>query len=215
MLLGVILLGIAVTFLVSKILTSTVLRGISSGFTLELPPYRRPQFGKVIIRSMLDRTVFVLGRAAAAAAPCGLIIWLLGNISAGGESLISICTSAMEPIGRVLGMDGVILLSFILAFPANELLLPIMLMCYTSTGQLTEYGSLSELYALLTANGWTALTALCTMLFSLMHWPCAASCLTVLHETKSVKHTAAAILIPTAVGVIFCLITSGIGHIFR
>ena len=209
---AVILLGILMTFLVSRILSATILKGIPSSFTLELPPYRRPQIGKVIIRSVFDRTLFVLGRAAATAAPAGLIIWVLSNIVVDGQSLLAHCAGFLDPFARLFGLDGVILMAFILGFPANEIVVPIIIMAYMSSGTLTEFDNLTQLHKLLIDNGWTWLTAICTMLFSLMHWPCSTTCLTIGKETRSLKWTAAAIGTPTAAGLTVCFLIASISR---
>ena len=206
---GVIILGVLMTFLVSALLSKTILKGIPSSFTLELPPYRRPQFGKVLVRSVFDRTLFVLGRAAAVAAPAGLIIWLLANIQMDGVSLLAHCAAFLDPFARLLGLDGVILIAFILGFPANEIVVPIMIMTYLSTGSIQEFDNLTQLKALLVDNGWTWLTAVCTMLFSLMHWPCSTTCLTIRKETQSWKWTAVSILLPTLIGMAVCFMVAG------
>lgn len=206
---GTIILGIFMTFIVSKLLSVTILKGIPSSFTLELPPYRRPQIGKVIVRSICDRTLFVLGRAVVVAAPAGLIIWLLANIHVGGASLLLHCSNFLDPFANLLGLDGVILLAFILGFPANEIVVPIIIMAYMSTGSILELGSLEELKNLLLSNGWTWLTAVCTMLFSLMHWPCSTTCLTIHKETQSWKWTAVSFAVPTAAGMVICFLFAG------
>ncbi|NLV51154.1 MAG: ferrous iron transport protein B [Clostridiales bacterium] len=206
---AVIVIGVAATFLASKILSKTILKGTASSFNLELPPYRRPQIGRVIVRSIFDKTFFVLRRAAVVAAPAGLIIWALANIRAGEVSLLESCAVFLDPFARLMGMDGYILLAFILGFPANELVIPIILMGYTAGGALTSAQNLSGLRSLLAANGWNWLTAVCVMLFSLMHWPCGTTCLTVYKETKSLKWTAAAFIVPTAAGTVLCLIVAG------
>lgn len=203
---AVIVFGIMMTFLVSHILSRTVLKGIPSSFTLELPPYRKPQIGKVIVRSVFDRTVFVLGRAVAVAAPAGLIIWVLANVSVNGSTLLTCCTEALDPLGQMLGMDGVILMAFILGFPANEIVVPVMIMAYMANGSLTEIPRLDTLHLLLTENGWTSVTAICVTLFSLMHWPCSTTCLTIKKETGSNLWTVAAILIPTLCGMTVCFL---------
>lgn len=208
---GLIVLGVLLTFWVSRFLSGTILKGEPSSFTLELPPYRTPQFGKVIVRSIFDRTLFVLGRAAAVAAPAGMIIWLLANLSAGGVSLLEHCSAFLDSFARLLGMDGVILTAFILGFPANEIVVPIMIMAYMSTGSILELGSLAELKSLLLANGWTWATAVSTMLFCLIHWPCSTTCLTIKKETGSVKWTVLSIAIPTIIGMMICfLFTSAV-----
>lgn len=200
---GIILLGILMTFLVSRLLSATILRGVPSSFTLELPPYRRPQIGQILVRSVLDRTLFVLARAAAVAAPAGLLLWILANVDAGGMSLLAHCAQALDPIGRVLGLDGAILLAFLLGIPANEIVVPILIMTYMAGGSLTEL-SLQQLQALLLANGWTWRTAVCMVVFSLLHWPCATTLATIYRETKSLKWTAASFLVPTLCGAALC-----------
>lgn len=200
---GIILLGILMTFLVSRLLSATILRGVPSSFTLELPPYRRPQIGQILVRSVLDRTLFVLARAAAVAAPAGLLLWILANVDAGGMSLLAHCAQALDPIGRVLGLDGAILLAFLLGIPANEIVVPILIMTYMAGGSLTEL-SLPQLQALLLTNGWTWRTAVCMVVFSLLHWPCATTLATIYRETKSLKWTAASFLVPTLCGAALC-----------
>ena len=219
-LLGVLILmmvigfGIFITFVTSSVLSKTLLKGVPSSFTLELPPYRRPQYGKVIVRSIFDRTLFVLGRAITVAIPAGLVIWCLANININGGSLLSILSNVLDPLGRLLGMDGVILLAFILAFPANEIVIPIIIMSYMSTGNLVDISNLSTLREVLVSNGWTWVTAISVMLFSLMHWPCSTTCLTVKKETSSIKWTILSIVIPTFCGVVVCLIFNVLVHIF-
>ena len=200
-----ILTGVAATFFVSRLLSATVLKGMPSSFTLELPPYRRPQIGRVIWRSILDRTLFILGRAAAVAAPAGLVIWILANVSIGDISLLARFSGYLDPIGRLMGMDGVILMAFILGLPANEIVIPIIIMAYTSQGTLIEPGNLSDLHTLLISQGWTWVTALCTMVFFLFHWPCSTTLMTIKKETGSLKWTCLAVLLPTACGVILCM----------
>ena len=201
-----ILLGIAMTFLVSKILSHTLCRGKTSGFTLELPPYRRPQVLKVLVRSIFDRTLFVLGRAASVAAPAGLLIWIMANITVGGETLLFYTSSFLDPFGRFLGLDGVILTAFILGFPANEIVLPLAIMAYTSGGTITEIGDLTSVGTLLIQNGWTVPTAISFMLFSILHWPCSTTLLTIKKETGSLIWTLLAFLIPTVCGIAVCAI---------
>ena len=219
-LLGVLILmmvigfGIFMTFVTSSVLSKTLLKGVPSSFTLELPPYRRPQYGKVIVRSIFDRTLFVLGRAITVAMPAGLVIWCLANINISGGSLLSILSNVLDPLGKLLGMDGVILLAFILAFPANEIVIPIIIMSYMSTGNLVDISNLSTLREVLVSNGWTWVTAISVMLFSLMHWPCSTTCLTVKKETSSIKWTILSIVIPTFCGVVVCLIFNALVHIF-
>ncbi len=203
---GVILLGLGAGLGASKLLSLTLLRGEPSSFTLELPPYRRPQFGRVLVRSVLDRTLFVLGRAAAVAAPAGLIIWLLANVPMGEGSLLTACAGALDPFARLFGLDGVILLAFLLGFPANELVIPLMLMGYLAQGALTEAADLPALGALLVQNGWTWVTALCVLVFTVMHWPCSTTLLTLYRETKSLRWTALAAALPTLFGFGLCFL---------
>lgn len=210
----VILLGIFATMGVSKLLSLTLLKGEASSFTLELPPYRSPQIGKIIVRSILDRTLFVLGRAVVVAAPAGLIIWLLANIEVENTSLISYATNFLDPFARILGMDGIILAAFILGFPANEIVIPIMIMLYTNTGILTDADSLSQMLSLFTANGWTVTTALCVIVFYLMHFPCSTTCISIYKETKSLKWTLVSFFTPLLCGFLLCFIISTVSNIF-
>ena len=205
---GVILLGIGVTFLATRILSKTVLRGEASSFVLELPPYRRPQFLKVFVRSIFDRTFFVLLRAIKVAAPAGVLIWLLANISVSDASLLSHTCSFLDSFARLFGLDGVILTAFILGFPANEIVIPIMVMAYTSQGCLTEMASISYMRELFVLNGWSTTTAICTLIFFLMHWPCSTTMLTIKKETGSYKWTALAFLMPTLIGLFACFLVN-------
>ncbi|MBQ9267308.1 MAG: ferrous iron transporter B, partial [Clostridia bacterium] len=209
----VILLGIYMTFFVSKILSKTLLKGKPSSFILELPPYRKPQIGKVIVRSIFDRTLFVLGRAVISAVPAGIIIWTLANVNVSGMSLLSYATNFLNPFASLIGLDGVILMAFILGFPANEIVVPIILMAYLSTGKLIEISDLAELKMVLVDNGWTITTAICTMLFSLFHWPCATTMLTIKKETGSWKWTLLAFCIPTAIGMALCFLVAQISSL--
>lgn len=203
---GTIVLGVLLTFLISRFLSETLLRGEPSSFTLELPPYRTPQIGRVLVRSLLDRTLFVLGRAVSVAAPAGLVIWVMANITVGDMSILAHCSGFLDPFAKLLGMDGVILLAFILGFPANEIVVPIIIMAYMSTNTILEMDSLPELKELFVANGWTWVTAVSTMLFCLIHWPCATTCLTIKKETGSWKWTGLSILLPTIVGILVCFV---------
>ena len=205
---GFILLGIGATLLASLLLSKTVLKGMPSSFTLELPPYRRPQVGKVLLRSVFDRTLFVLLRAVSAAAPAGLLIWILGNVTWDGSSLLLHFSSFLDPLGQLLGMDGMILTGFLLGFPANEIVLPIILMGYLQTGCLAEMTDSTALAAILTAHGWTAKTAVCMAIFCLFHWPCSTTCLTIKKETGSLRWTAAAFLLPTILGCLLCFLVA-------
>lgn len=209
-----IMLGIGATFLATKALSMTVLKGAPSSFTLELPPYRKPEIGKVIVRSMLDRTLFVLARAVAVAAPAGIIIWTLANVTVGDMSLIAHMAEFLDPVGRFMGLDGVILAAFILGIPANEIVLPIAMMIYMSAGTLGEVSDLNFFYRLLVDNGWTGLTAVNMIIFSLMHWPCATTLLSVKKESGSWGWTAASFLVPMAMGVVLCSATAWAYRLF-
>ncbi len=204
MLCALILLSIAATFAATKLLSRTLLKGVPSSFVLEMPPYRVPQFGRVLVRSIFDRTLFVLGRAAVVAAPAGLLIWCMANIWAGDMTLLAHVTEFLNPLGRALGMDGAIITAFILGSPANEIVIPLMLMAYLSTGSMAEVGSVESMRALFTANGWTAVTAVCVLIFFLFHWPCTTTLLTVKKETGSLFWTTVAAILPTLFGALIC-----------
>ena len=203
-----ILAAILATLGASFLLSRTLLKGVPSSFTLELPPYRRPQPGKGSVRSIFDRTLFVLGRAVAVAAPAGLVIWLLANLTVGGESLLMHIAGFLDPLGTLMGLDGIILMAFILGFPANEIVLPIILMAYLQSGVLAPMDDKTAILSLLSANGWTVKTAVCMAIFSLFHWPCSTTCLTIKKETGSLKWTAVSILLPTGIGVLLCILVN-------
>ena len=203
--LAAIVFSVGMTLLASRLLTATLLKGEPSSFSLELPPYRVPQFGRVLIRSLLDRTLFVLGRAVTVAAPAGLLIWILANVTWGDTSLLSKLAMFFDPLGQLMGLDGMIILAFILGFPANEIVLPILLMGYLQTGSLTAYEGLEQLRQILLANGWSGVTALCMMLLCLLHFPCGTTCLTIYRETGSIKWTAVGFWLPTLAGIILCM----------
>lgn len=209
-----IVLGVFMTFAASKFLSMTVLKGIPSSFTLELPPYRRPQIGKVIVRSIFDRTLFVLGRAIVVAAPAGLLIWVMANVQVGGLTLLAHCSGFLDPFARLLGMDGVILMAFILGLPANEIVIPIIIMAYMAQGSILEFDSLAQLKELLVNNGWTWITAVSTMLFSLMHWPCTTTLLTIRKESGSFKWTLVSFLVPTVCGIVICFAFTCVAGMF-
>ena len=202
------------TFFVSKVLSKTILKGVPSSFVLELPPYRRPQFGKVIVRSIFDRTLFVLGRAIAVAAPAGLIIWMFANIEISGISILKHCANFLDPFGRILGLDGVILMAFILGLPANEIVMPIIIMSYLSSSTLVEFNNFLALKDLLVQNGWTYITAICTMIFACFHFPCGTTILTIKKETNSLKWTIISCVLPTIIGFILCFIITFILRCF-
>ncbi len=204
--LGVIVFGVVMTLFISKLLSKTILKGLPSSFTLELPPYRKPQVGRVIVCSIMDRTLFVLGRAILVAAPAGVVIWIMANISVGGISLLTHGATFLQPLGNALGMDGYILMAFVLGFPANEIVIPIIIMSYMATGSMLELDSLEALRNLLVANGWTWLTAINVMIFTLLHFPCGTALLTIRKETQSFKCSLVSFLIPTAAGVIVCFV---------
>lgn len=199
---GIIVLGVLMTLLVSKILSKTILKGLPSSFALELPPYRKPQIGRIIVRSIFDRTIFVLSRAVMVAAPAGLVIWSMANIHIGVGSLLDYGASFLNPFARLLGMDGYILMAFILGLPANEIVMPIIIMSYMASGVMIELESIEALRNLLISNGWTWLTAINVMLFSLMHFPCGTTLLTIRKETKSWKWTFISFLVPTITGIV-------------
>lgn len=201
-----VLSGILMTFAVTKLLSSTLLKGEPSSFTLEMPPYRRPQIGRVIICSIFDRTLFVLGRSVSFAAPAGLVIWLLANVSVSGPSLLSHFADFLDPFASLLGLDGAILMAFILGLPANEIVIPIIIMTYVSSGTVTDISDLGELRALFISNGWTYKTALSMMCFSLFHWPCSTTLMSIKKETGSIKYTLLAFVLPSACGIFICML---------
>lgn len=213
-LLLLIIFSVMMTLLTSKILSNTILKGQQSSFMLELPPYRKPQFLKTIVYSLKDRAWFVLLRAVCVAIPAGAIIWCMANVDIQGVSLLSYCTDFLDPVGKVLGLDGVIIMAFLLGFPANETVIPIILMSYTSSGTMTDYSSISELSYLLQSNGWTIVTAICFLVMCMFHFPCSTTCLTIYKETKSLKLTALSIIIPTLIGVGMCLVINCVHTFF-
>lgn len=206
----VVIVGVFMTLVASWLLSKTILKGMPSAFFLELPPYRRPQVGKIIVRSLRDRTMFVLLRAVCVAAPAGLLIWCIGNIQVGSDTLLTIFAGVLDPFARGIGLDGMILLAFILGFPANEIVIPLVLMGYLSSGTLVEINQLSDLAVLLAQNGWTSVTAVCFILFSLFHWPCSTTCLTIRKETGSTKWMLIGMILPTLFGVTLCFIVHSI-----
>lgn len=208
-----IVFSVLTTFVVSKILSKTVLKGIPASFTLELPPYRIPKIGKVIVRSVLDRTLKILGRAVITAVPAGIIIWLCSNFVFGEKTVLETISSVLNPFAKIFGLDGNILCGFILSFPANEIALPIMAMGY-SGGVLSELGSISETALLFSENGFTPVTALCTIVFFLFHWPCATTIITIWKETKSAKWTALSIIVPLLTGLSLCFAINIISKVF-
>ncbi len=210
----VIIFGIYLTLVISRILSNTILKGIPSSMVLELPPYRKPQFGKILVRSILDRTLFVLGRAIAVAAPAGLVIWLLANIGINGESLLTIIANFLNPFAKLMGLDGYILTAFILGMPANEIVLPIILMCYLKGGTLVNIEDTVQIGQILIHNGWNMLTAINVMLFTVLHFPCTTTLLTIKKETGSWKWTALSFAIPTVCGIVLCMCTTLAYNVF-
>lgn len=214
LLLLLVVLAVAVTLLSTHILSLTVLKGQASAFTLELPAYRKPQVWQVLVRSLLDRTLFVLGRALLVAPPAGLLIWLLANLQIGEVSLLAHLADFLQPFAHILGLDGVILLAFILGLPANEIVVPIMMMGYLAEGSLVEVAGLADFKEVLLANGWSWITAGSMLLFMLFHWPCATTLLTIHKETGSLRWTALAAVLPTAVGLCLCLLWNLAAQLF-
>ena len=210
----IILLGVAITFLMSKLLSSTVLKGMPSSFILELPPYRKPQILKVLTRSVCDRTLFVLGRAAAIAAPAGLVIWLLANIEINNITILSHCCTFLDPFARLIGLDGVLLTAFILGFPANEIVIPLAVMTYMANSQITQLPTIAKLGQIFIDNGWTSVTAVCVIIFSLLHFPCSTTLWTIKKETDSYLWTAISFILPTVTGIIVCFLINCISKLF-
>ena len=213
-LLLILLVCVLLTLAVSKLLSLTVAKGAPSGFALELPPYRKPQILKTIVRSLLDRTLFVLGRAVIVAAPAGAVIWLTANIRIGDCSILQYCTDFLDPFGRFIGLDGVIVMAFILGFPANETVIPIIIMSYMASGTLIDYSGYPELLRLFSANGWTVTTAVCMMVMTVLHFPCSTTCLTIKKETGSLRWTLTSMLLPTLMGVIICAVIANTAKLF-
>jgi ferrous iron transport protein B len=203
---GLVVFAVLMSFAATKLLSVTLLRGEPGAFVLELPPYRRPQLAQILVRSLLDRTLRILGRAAAVAAPAGALLWLLANVQTGGVPLLSRCAAALDGAGRFFGMDGAILLAFLLGLPANETVLPILLMIYTAQGSLSDPGALADVRAVLLQNGWCGVTAACVLVFTVLHWPCSTTLLTIKKETGGWGWTALAAVLPTAFGLVFCAI---------
>lgn len=210
MLLVFIVISVIMTFIVSKILSCTILKSNDSTFVIEMPPYRRPEVLKTIVRSVIDRTLFVLIRAICVSIPAGIIIWICSNVYVGGTSILSICSNFLEPFGKFIGLDGVIILAFILGLPANEIVIPIIIMAYLCTGNITGYTSLNELRDILISNGWTIVTAFCFIFFTMFHFPCGTTIVTIKKETNSLLWTIISIIVPTLVGIVGCFILSNL-----
>lgn len=205
---AVILLGIILTLAISKLLSNTILKGMSSSFILELPPYRKPQIGKILVRSIFDRTIFVLVRAIEVAIPASIVIWLFANISIGGDTLLTLVASFLDPFAKLMGLDGYILVAFIFGMPANEIVLPIILMCYLGTNSLTDISDYASIGEILKAHGWSIITAINVMIFTVLHFPCTTTLLTIKKETGSLKWTALSFLLPTVCGIFLCIISN-------
>lgn len=202
--------SIAATMGVSYLLSRTVLKGKPSSFVLELPPYRRPQLGKILVRSLIERTAKVLVRAVVVAAPVNLLIWVLANCHLQGQSLLQYGAEMLAPLGNVMGLDGTLLLAFVLGLPANEIILPIAMTGYTGAAQLLDYSSAQSLHSLLTSCGWDRITAVCFLIFMMFHAPCATTLLTVQKETRSLRCTLVAWILPLAIGVMLCMATNAL-----
>lgn len=204
----VIVLGIFLTLIISKVLSKTILKGMPSSFILEMPPYRKPQFCKIFVRSIFDRTLFILGRAVAVAMPAGLVIWLFANIGINGSSILDLIVNFLDPFARLMGLDGYILTGFILGIPANEIVLPIILMCYLQGKALINIEDTFAIGEILRQNGWNILTAINVMIFTILHFPCATTLLTIKKETGKMRWVVLSFLIPTVFGIIICMLTN-------
>ncbi len=210
-LLSITLIGVGATMLVSLVLSRTLLKGVAGCFTLEMPPFRPPQVARVVYTSLIDRTLKVLWRAIICAAPAGGVIWLLGAVHVGDLSLFALLREILDPVGRMIGLDGVILIAFIFAIPANEIVVPTIIMGYMQETRILELSDPSRLFL---DNGWTLTTAVCLMLFSLLHYPCTTATLTIWKETRSIKWTALSNLIPLGIAVVVCFLTARIMGLF-
>ena len=213
-LLSFIVLSVIVTMICSKILSKTALKGKSGSLIFELPKYRVPDFKNVIKSTFRDKILFVLFRAVIVSIPAGLIIWALANIDVNGISLLNILSVKLDAFGKIIGLDGVMLVAFILGLPANEIVLPIALMAYLSTNVMSDYSSIESLSAILISNGWTIKTAICACIFSMFHFPCATTLLTIGKETKSIKYTLLSIITPLLSGIIICTVINALFSIF-
>jgi len=212
---AVVLIGVLITLIVSSVLSRTVLKGEASSFTLELPPYRKPAIGRILYTSLIDRTLFVLWRAIIMAAPAGGLIWLLANISIQDQSLAMWIAGWLNPAGHLMGLDGAILLAYIVAIPANEIVVPTIIMIYSHAGAMLDITQLDQLRALLVDQaGWTMLTAVNLMLFALLHNPCSTAILTIWKETKSVRWTVIGALMPLGIGIVVTVLVALIWRLF-
>jgi ferrous iron transport protein B len=213
-LVGFIIFGIVMTFFATRVVSKTFLKGEKSSFIIELPPYRRPRFISVTLHSLKDKCLSVLLRAIIVAAPMGLIIWIMANVYIGGESLIAIASDFLLPLGKLMGLDGVILLAFILGIPANEIVVPLIIMIYSANGAIGADMGIEAVSEVFINAGWTPVTAICAVIFSLFHWPCSTSLITVYRETKSKRLTALAFLLPTVIGIVLCISVNFLSKIF-
>lgn len=201
------------TLLISRLLSKTILKGVPSSFMLELPPYRKPQVGKILVRSIFDRTLFVLGRAVCVAIPAGIIIWTFANVHIGDLSLLTYVANFLDPFAKLMGLDGYILTAFILGLPANEIVLPIILMSYLQKGILVDLEDTMQIGQILLQNGWTLLTAINVMIFTLLHFPCSTTLITIKKESGNIKWSILAFLLPTICGIILCMATTAIWNL--
>ncbi len=210
----IVILGVFITLGVSYLLSKTILKGVPSSFTLELPPYRTPQLGRILYTSIIDRTLFVLGRAVMIAIPAGIMIWCLNHLYVNDLSLLTHIANFLNPFATLIGLDGFILMAFILGIPANEIVIPILLMSYLSSGVMVEFDSILSLSQILTEHGWTLLTGINVLLFTLCHWPCSTTLMTIKKETGGYKWAILAFLIPTLIGFLLCFINTLIFQFF-
>lgn len=204
----IILISFASTYINSFFISKKLFKDSKTPFCLELPSYRKPDFRKIISHSIVNKVFKILSRAIIVSAPAGILIWCLTHIDINEKSLFFWLTQLLDPFGKLLGLDGTILSGFILGFPANEIIMPIIIMGYQAKETLTNFDSLFELKKLLTDNGWNILTAINTIILTLFHWPCSTAVLTIKKETASLKWTAISIVIPTATGFLLCFITN-------
>ena len=209
---GMVVIGVIVTLTVSWVLSKTALKGVPTHYTLELPPYRKPKIWNTIVRSTLDKSIYVLKRAVIVAAPAAVLTWILANIFVGDTSLLMHFVNFLDPFAKMLGLDGFILAAFILGLPANEIVIPILLMSYLSTGALTEIDDFNQIKNLFLEHGWTWLTALNTMLFSLLHFPCGTTLVNIYKETKSAKWTFLSFAIPTVIAIVVTFLSTQLVH---
>lgn len=210
----VIVFSIMITLIVSYILSITLLKGTPSSFTLELPMYRKPEIIKTIVRSIYDRTLVILSKSLLVAIPAGIIIYMLANININNISILLHICNILNPFAKIFGLDGVILTSFILGVPANEIVIPIMIMSYSNTSIISNYSSINYLKEILINNGWNTIKSICVIVFTLLHFPCATTIMAIKKETNSIKWTILSIIIPLVTGLFLCLIINQISKIF-